>query len=135
MTHEEARVSANRLATEYGVPMVILVQEGGSSGQLIHSVCSQYEALKHGYEHLVIEVVGAVRGPTVRLFNTDDGDLAEAVTPDGSQAAMHVRHTMSDLVNWAACRNYSLRDFEALCLSHIQSEIARAILKRRKWVK
>lgn len=68
----------------------------------------------------------------IRLFNTDDGPLSESVTPDGSQANLRVQHVISDVVKWASVRGYSLRDFEALLISHVQVEIAREILLRRK---
>jgi hypothetical protein len=70
----------------------------------------------------------------IRLFNTDDGELSESVTEDGSQANMKVTNVIRDLVQWAANRGYSLRDFEALILSHAQSEIARQIITRRQRV-
>ena len=68
----------------------------------------------------------------IRLFNTDDGPLAESVTEDGSQANMHIGFAISDLVHWCASRGYSLRDAETLMLSHVQMEISREILKRRR---
>jgi len=72
---------------------------------------------------------------TIRLFNTDDGELSESCTPEGSQANMKIERVINDLVVEFAALGYSLRDVETLLMSHVNTACSRQILLRRRDVR
>lgn len=67
-----------------------------------------------------------------RLFNTEDGELQESLVPEGISVNLKIKFAIEELIFDLAAEGWSMRDIEALALSHVQMTCARAIIARRK---
>lgn len=66
------------------------------------------------------------------LFEDPDGELGELCTPKGSQINYMVKEAIKVLVAQIDLEGVSLREAQILINDHVGSEIARAIIMRRK---